>query len=142
MVQAQFCIVIFIVIIIRYIYLRLINALSTHIVQINLNMIFYTHVEHSPIKNNYMKYFTETHRNEFECASHTCTHTHTLTHYYCSRNWVVFITYSQCTLLWRIHEEREREREKVILCFTPSQPLQLSHGIERERESLHLCIYI
>ena len=35
-----------------YIYHVLINTLSTHIIHINLNMIFYTHVEHSPTKNN------------------------------------------------------------------------------------------
>ena len=50
------------IIIIMYIYCVLINALSTHIIHINLNMIFYTHVEHSPIKN--IKYYngnTHTH---------------------------------------------------------------------------------
>ena len=30
-----------------YIYHALINALSAHIIHTNLNMIFYTHVEHS-----------------------------------------------------------------------------------------------
>ena len=35
------------VIIIMYIYHALINALSAHMIHINLNMIFYTHVEHS-----------------------------------------------------------------------------------------------
>ena len=38
-------------VIIMYIYHALINALSAHIIHINLNMIFYTHVEHSPTKN-------------------------------------------------------------------------------------------
>ena len=38
------------IIIIMYIYHMLINALSTHMIHINLNMIFYTHVEHSPTK--------------------------------------------------------------------------------------------
>ena len=33
-----------------YIYHALINALSAHMIHINLNMIFYTHVEHSPTK--------------------------------------------------------------------------------------------
>ena len=33
-----------------YIYHTLINALSAHIIHINLNMIFYTHVKHSPTK--------------------------------------------------------------------------------------------
>ena len=31
-----------------YIIHALINALSFHIIHVNLNMIFYTHVEHSP----------------------------------------------------------------------------------------------
>ena len=33
-----------------YIDHELINALSVHIIHINLNVIFYTHVEHSPTK--------------------------------------------------------------------------------------------
>ena len=39
-----------IIIIIMYIYHALINALSAHMIHISLNMIFYTHVEHSPTK--------------------------------------------------------------------------------------------
>ena len=43
-----------------YIWYVLINALSAHIAHINLNMIFYTHVEHSPtFKKNYVKYYKE-----------------------------------------------------------------------------------
>ena len=38
------------IIIIMYIYHALINALSVHMIHINLNIIFYTHVEHSPTK--------------------------------------------------------------------------------------------
>ena len=41
---------IIIIIIIMYIYYALINALSAHMIHINLNIIFYTHVEHSPTK--------------------------------------------------------------------------------------------
>ena len=37
-----------------YIYHALINALSTHVIHINLHMIFYTHVEHSPTKTIYI----------------------------------------------------------------------------------------
>ena len=37
-----------VIIIILYIYHALINALSAHMIHINLNRIFYTHVEHSP----------------------------------------------------------------------------------------------
>ena len=40
-----------------YIYHALINALSAHVIYINLNMIFYTHVEHSPTKTIYIKYY-------------------------------------------------------------------------------------
>ena len=44
------------IIIIMYIYHALINALSAQMKHINLNMIFYTHVEHSPTKTVYIKY--------------------------------------------------------------------------------------
>ena len=46
-----------IIIIIMYIYHALINALSAHMIHINLNMIFYTLVEHSPTKTIYIKYY-------------------------------------------------------------------------------------
>ena len=42
--------------VIMYIYHALINALSAHMTHVNLNIIFYTHVEHSPTKTIYMKY--------------------------------------------------------------------------------------
>ena len=44
-------------IIIMYIYHALINALSVHMIHINLNMILYTHVEQSPTKTIYIKYY-------------------------------------------------------------------------------------
>ena len=40
-----------------YIYHALINALSAYMIHINLNMIFYTHVKHSPTKTIYIKYY-------------------------------------------------------------------------------------
>ena len=43
------------IIIIMYIYHALINALSAHMIHINLNKIFYTHVEHSPTKIIYIR---------------------------------------------------------------------------------------
>ena len=46
-------IIIIIIIIIMYIYHALINALSAQMIHINLNMIFYTHVEHSPTNTIY-----------------------------------------------------------------------------------------
>ena len=39
-----------------YTYHALINALSAHMIHINLNMILYTHVEHSPA-TIYIKYY-------------------------------------------------------------------------------------
>ena len=44
---------------IMYIYHALINALSAHRIPINLNMIFYTHVENSPTKTTNTKQHTE-----------------------------------------------------------------------------------
>ena len=46
-----------IIIIIMYIYHALINALSAQMIHINLNMICYTHVKHSPTKTIYIKYY-------------------------------------------------------------------------------------
>ena len=60
-------------IIIMYIYHALINALSAHMIHINLNMIFYTHVEHSPTKTIYIKYYI----NKKTCTTNTHTYTHT-----------------------------------------------------------------
>ena len=39
----------------------LISALSAHMIHINLNIIFYTHVQHSPTKTNYIKYYGNAH---------------------------------------------------------------------------------
>ena len=41
-------------------------------IHINLNTIFYTHVEHSPTKTIYIRYYMETHTH-----THCDTHTHT-----------------------------------------------------------------
>ena len=58
-----------------YIYHVLINTLSAHMIHINLNTIFCTHVEHSPTKTIYK-------------WKHTHTHT---THSDYSRNWVLIL---------------------------------------------------
>ena len=57
----------FTIIIIKYIYHALISALSAHTVHINLNMIFYTHVEYSPSKTTDIKYYMETHTHNSYC---------------------------------------------------------------------------
>ena len=62
--------------IIMYIYSALINALSAYIIHVNLNMIFYTNVEHSPTKTIYIKYYTEKQTNMLHTRAHTHTHTH------------------------------------------------------------------
>ena len=80
-----------IIIIIMYIYHALINALSDPMIHINLNMIFYTHVEHSPTKTIYIKNYTKQQKTHYKHThthihihththSHTHTHTHTHTH--------------------------------------------------------------
>ena len=56
-------------IIIMYIYHALINALSAHMIHINLNMILYTHVEHHPTKTIYIKYY----KNKNKCPTNTGT---------------------------------------------------------------------
>ena len=67
-------------IIITYIYHVLINALSTHMIHINLNTIFYTHVEHSPTKTIYIRYYMETHIIIYiHTRTHTRMHAHTVT---------------------------------------------------------------
>ena len=74
------------VIIIIYIYDALINALSAHTIHINLNMIFYTHVEHSPTKTIYIKYYKYLY---IYTNTHTHARAHTHIHTDCSRNWVL-----------------------------------------------------
>ena len=73
-----------------YIYHAFINAMSAHTIHINLNMIPYTHVEHSPTKTIYIKYYTKTKkrttnththlaRTHARAPTHAHTHTHTVT---------------------------------------------------------------
>ena len=59
------------IIIIMYIYHALINTLSAHMICINLNMIFYTHVEHRPTKTIYILY------RKTNTAGPRTTHKHT-----------------------------------------------------------------
>ena len=101
-----------------YIYHALINALSTHMIHVNLNMIFYTHVEHSPTKTIYIKYYTK----RKKCATHAHTHTHT--HSDCSRNWVLISV--RMEILW--------EEEGFQFGFKRWQGWAVSH-----RYLIHLC---
>ena len=88
---SQNCLICLVQLIIRmYIYHKLINALSAHMIHINLNLIFYTHVECSPTKTIYIKYYMK----------HT--HTHTLNPYtlqlckgwlFCKGCWWFFMFY-------------------------------------------------
>ena len=48
-----------------YIYYGLFfDALSAYMIHINLNTIFYTHVEHSPTETVYIKYYMEKKRRK------------------------------------------------------------------------------
>ena len=69
----------YIIIIIMYIYYALINALNAHnhIMHINLNIVFYTHVEDSPTKMVYIRHYMDIHPHTH---THTCAHTHTHTY--------------------------------------------------------------
>ena len=93
-------------IIIMYIYHALMNALSAHMIHINLNMIFCIHVEHSPTKTIYVKYYTKSYiknthykhthththaRTHARTHAHTRAHTHTHTHTDCSRNCLLIL---------------------------------------------------
>ena len=70
----------------------LINALITYVIHINLNMIFYTLVEHSPAKTIYIKYYTEKQTHTQHTRTHTHTHTrartHTHTHTHTHTQWL------------------------------------------------------
>ena len=65
-----------IIIIIMYIYHVLMSA---HMIHINLNTIFYTHLEHSPTIIVYIRYHMETHTHT-QARARARTHTHTHTH--------------------------------------------------------------
>ena len=69
------------VLIIMYIYHALINALSAHMIHINLQTILCTHVENRATKTTYVKYYMEkqTHKHTHE-RTHTHIHAHTHTH--------------------------------------------------------------
>ena len=47
-----------------YIYHALINAMSAHIIHVNLNTIVYTHTEDCAIKTIYTWYYMETHTHD------------------------------------------------------------------------------
>ena len=47
-----------------YIYHALINTLSAHMIHINLHVILYTHVEHSPTKTIHIKYYLKNNKKQ------------------------------------------------------------------------------
>ena len=51
-----------------YIHHALINALSAQMIHILLDTIFNTHIEHSPTKTIYIKYYMETHAHAMTIA--------------------------------------------------------------------------
>ena len=58
-----------------HIYHALINALSAHMIHINLDILFYTHAEHSPTQTIYIKYYLKTNKQTKTHYTHTHTHT-------------------------------------------------------------------
>ena len=72
-------------IITKYIYHALIEALSAHVIHINLSTIFYTHVQHSPTNAIYRKYYVimkqkKVKGNEFKPFIHDMTQILSLIH--------------------------------------------------------------
>ena len=129
-------------IIIIYIYHALINALSAHTIHINLNMIFCTHVKHSPTKTIYIKYYLKRKKEKEKSALQTHTHTrararaHTHTHTYtdCSRNWVLILV--RMEILW--------EEEGFQFGFKRWQGWAVSCGVQNKRRcgSHESCVWI
>ena len=90
-------------------YYALVNALSARMIHINLNTIFYTHVEHSPTKTIYIKYYTKS-KNALQTRARAHTHTHTHTHNDRSRNWVLILGWKYCekrkVFSWALKDDR------------------------------------
>ena len=63
-----------------YIYHALINALSAHMIHVNLNMLLYTRVEHSPTETVYINYYKKIFKKTNKQTKTHYTHTHTRTH--------------------------------------------------------------
>ena len=55
--------------------MRLSTPLSAHIVHINLNTIFHTHVEDSPTETVFIRHYMETHAH-MHAHTHARAHTH------------------------------------------------------------------
>ena len=76
------------IIIIMYIYHALINALSAHMIHINLNTIFYTCTAQS-YQNNLINCYMDTHTHaRSNLHTHARARTHARTHSDCCRNWI------------------------------------------------------
>ena len=97
-----------------HIYQALINALSTHMEHINLTMIFYTHVQHSPTKTIYI--IIPKTKNKKKCTTNTHTHTD------CSRNWVLILV--RMEILWE---------EEDIYIFHQGEQRQPHHHLTTAR---------
>ena len=60
-----------------HIYYALIDALSAHMIYINLKTAFSTHVKHSPTKTVYIKYYLEKGNARTHARTYARTHAHT-----------------------------------------------------------------
>ena len=78
--------------------------MSAHMIHINLNMIFYTHIEHSQSYQNNLHKVLHTHththtpkrKKEREKKRTTSTYTLTHTNYCCGRNWILILGWKYC----------------------------------------------
>ena len=94
-----------------YIYHALINALSAHMMHSNLNLTLYTHVEHSPTKTIYIKYYMYIYIYIMKMKytlQRTSTNTHTHTDY-------ASVVWNRCSdLLKKILNSLHRRAVKLI----------------------------
>ena len=73
-----------------YIYHALINTLSAHMIHVNLNYtLFCTHIQHSPTKTIYTRYYMETRTQTHKGIIWKHAHTHAHTDW--STNWVLIL---------------------------------------------------
>ena len=116
-----------IMIIIMYIYHALINALSAHMIHINLNMIFYTHAEH-----------VQSYQNNLHKVLYGKTNKHTHTHD-CSRVWKKGVVKQglECATDHYVHShffQCDCEFKNMLLCHI----LSMSTWNDKRLEFSHL----
>ena len=107
------------------------HALSAHMIRINLGMIFYTLVEHSPTKTIYIKYYNGKTNTAGPRTTHTHAHTHTQTNTRCIVCHIqvraLFSTFKgdvnpSCPPVVKEEEEEQQEEEEKEKKKNKTQP--------------------